>query len=168
MQENWQRSVALMLVASVALAACSSSTMIRTRPPGAKVYVNGEYIGESPARYRDSRILGATNDLEIEMDGYKDKRMTFTKDEKADVGAIIGGIFFLVPFLWTFGYKNNRLYELDPVTAEAEKSLPNLAPKVSSKAERIRELKQLFDEGIITQEEFEASKRQILFSDPPL
>jgi hypothetical protein len=38
-------------VASVVLAACSESTVIRTNPPGASVYVNERYVGASPAEF---------------------------------------------------------------------------------------------------------------------
>jgi hypothetical protein len=37
--------------ASVALCACSESTVIRTNPPGASVYVNERYVGASPAEF---------------------------------------------------------------------------------------------------------------------
>jgi len=84
------------------------------------------------------------------------------------VGAIIGGILVLVPFLWALGYKNQRLYELDPVVAEQEVIVPEAQPVEKSKADKIRELKKLLDDGLITEEEYKAAKRQILFSESAL
>jgi len=46
------------------------------------------------------------------MEGYEDFLGSFSRDEEVDVGAIIGGIFFLFPFLWTMKYKPFHTYEL--------------------------------------------------------
>jgi hypothetical protein len=35
-----------------------------------------------------------------------------SRNERADVGAIIGGIFLLFPFLWTMKYNPVHTYEL--------------------------------------------------------
>lgn len=36
----------------LALNACSESTMIRTDPPGATVWVNGDKLGTSPIKFK--------------------------------------------------------------------------------------------------------------------
>ena len=49
-----------------------------------------------------------------------------------------------------------------PKAAAPEASESNAAPDTVDAAEEIRKYKQLLDEGILTQEEFDAKKKQIL------
>jgi hypothetical protein len=48
-QSRW-RHFGVVLIA-LAVSACSESTIIRTNPPGASVYVNERYLGASPAEF---------------------------------------------------------------------------------------------------------------------
>lgn len=76
--------------------------------------MNGEYKGVTPYHYSDTKIVGSTNQVRLEKEGYETFNASFSRDEKADVGAIIGGIFFLFPFLWTMKYNPTHIYELRP------------------------------------------------------
>jgi hypothetical protein len=60
-------------------------------------------------------------------------------------------------------YSPSHTYNLQPLTAETE-TQPNIQKiqSSSSKAVKLRELKQLLDEKIITAEEFEKEKIKIL------
>ena len=101
--------------------------------------------------------------VKLEKDGYKPFITTITKDEEVDVGAIIGGLFVLVPFLWTMKYQPVHNYELQPLILQNDiipEVQTNKNPK--SKVDRLRELKQLLDEKIITTTEFEKEKTKIL------
>ena len=102
----------------------------------------------------------------MEMDGYEPLNTWLTRDEEADVGAIIGGCIVLVPFLWTMKYHPIHTYELKPldradISAKNEKN----AIQDQTKADKLRELKRLLDEEIITKEEFESEKKKILDTD---
>ena len=145
-------------------ASCSSSTMIVSNPGSAKLYVDGEEVGETPYKLRDTKIVGSVTEIRIEKEGYKPYMADITKDEEANVGAIVGGLFFLVPFLWTLKYKPIHSYQLVPLASTPlqtpAQQQQNTAPK--SKAEKLRELKLLLDDKIITQEEFEKAKAKIL------
>jgi hypothetical protein len=104
----------------------------------------------------------------LEKEGYNSFNTTFTKDEEVDIGAIIGGVFLFIPFLWTMKYKPIHTYELIPNSenlkiADKTKIQNQINPK--SKAERLRELKALLDEKVITQGEYENEKRKILEED---
>jgi len=106
------KAVALLLVISILFASCASTTIIQSEPTGAKLYLNGEPVGETPYTLTDTRIIGSTNTVLLTMNGYEDFLGSFSRDEEVDVGAIIGGIFFLFPFLWTMKYKPYHYYEL--------------------------------------------------------
>lgn len=103
----------------VLFASCSSSTLIQSEPSGAKLYMNGEYMGVTPFSYSDTKIVGSSTEIRLEKEGYEPLYTMMSRDETADVGAIIGGVFFLFPFLWTMKYKPTHNYELIPLSSAA-------------------------------------------------
>ena len=115
MKKMFIKSVSVVLAAVVLFASCSSATLIESNPSGAKVYMNGEYKGVTPYSYSDTKIVGSTTDVRLEKDGYETLNTTLSRNERADVGAIVGGIFFLFPFLWTMKYNPVHTYELKPL-----------------------------------------------------
>jgi len=139
--------------------------MIHSIPSGAKVYLNNEPVGTTPYEYTDTKIVGSTNYVKLTKEGYDPLHSSFSRNEEADVGAIVAGVFVVIPLLWAMKYKPSRTYELFPETGKdspkIELSTEEEEP-VKSKAERLRELKELLDEKIITQKEFETEKKKIL------
>ena len=161
------KTIALLLASSLLLANCASTTMIQSVPSDAKLYIDGQTVGRTPYTYTDTKIVGSTTTVKLEKDGYEPLNVTFSRNEKADAGAIIGGLLVLVPFFWTMKYNPVHEYELVPM-APKNQILNNNQPqekKTDSKADRLRELKQLLDDKIITQEEFEIEKDKILSED---
>lgn len=108
------KTISLVLAGAILFASCSSTTLIQSSPSGAKVYLNGEYAGVTPYSHTDTKIVGSSTQVRLEKEGYETLNSAFSRNEDADVGAIIGGIFFLFPFLWTMKYKPVRTYELVP------------------------------------------------------
>jgi hypothetical protein len=185
-----KRILSLFLASSLFLVSCSSYTAIETNPPGAKVYVNQAYIGKSPVVYRDSKIVGSSQTIKIEHPGYEPLYAPLSRTEKPMAGPIIAGFFTGgIAFLWGLGYDEYRTFELVPegyYQQEEAAPLPPLRPKptptenttlptpqnptspstqepvIFTKASKLRELKKLLDEGIITQAEFDAEKKKIL------
>lgn len=171
-QKLFLKVASLLLSGCIFFASCSSSTLIQSVPSGAKLYVDGESVGVTPYKHRDSKVVTSTTDLRFEMEGYKTLYASFSKDEEPNVGAIIGGIFVLIPFLWVMKYKPTHVFEL--VTLEEEnaqqskiqenkyidKSDTQSASK--SKVALLRDLKNLLDDGAITKSEYEKEKQKIL------
>jgi hypothetical protein len=150
-----------LLVLVLFVVGCSSTTVIDTVPNGAKLYMNGMYKGITPYTYSDTKILGSTTQLKFEKEGFEPLVAVLKRDEKADVGAIIGGIFFLFPFLWTMEYDPMHTFEL----RQGGATTPTQSKEIQlsgAKAEKLRELKKLFYEGLITAEDFERQKQKIL------
>ncbi|QNE40303.1 PEGA domain-containing protein [Hymenobacter sp. NBH84] len=160
---NHLRFMAGALVVTTLLSSCASSTMLQSTPPGARVYLNGEPVGVTPYQHRDTKIIGATTDVRLEKEGYETVNTSFSRDEEADAGAIIGGIFLFFPFLWTMKYKPVHSYEMRPLSSlpVAEQST---APATynASLPEQLRQLKKLADDKIITQAEYEQQKKKLL------
>jgi uncharacterized protein YceK len=157
------KTVSVMLAVVMLLSGCASTTVIQSIPSGAKVYVDGETLGTTPYSYSDTKFTGSTNFLRLEKEGYEVFNTSFSRNEEADVGAIIGGFFVWVPFLWAMKYKPTHTYELSPIVEkQSEEISVNKNCSTKSKADRLRELKQLLDEEILTQEEYEKEKKKVL------
>ena len=158
------RIISCFLAGAVLFASCSSSTMIVSNPSNSKLYIDGEMVGQTPYTHRDSKIVGSVTSVKIEKEGYMPLFADFSKNEEADVGAIIGGLMVWIPFLWTMKYKSTHSYELKPIALDNELILdaPQIQNNPQSKAVKLRELKQLLDEKIITAEEFEKEKTKVL------
>ena len=161
------RTISLLLVGSILFTSCASTTVIQSNPSGAKVYLNGEPVGTTPYTHQDTKIVGSTTTVKLEKEGYESLNTSFSRNEEADIGAIIGGVFVWVPFLWTMKYKPMHTYELTPSSGSQQTKIgPTLKQnQTQSKADRLRELKQLLDEKVITQEEYEKEKKKILAED---
>ena len=157
------KNVFVLILAVLFMSSCASTTIIQSNPSGAKLYLNGEPVGRTPYTHRDTKIVGSTTDVKLELEGYRPLFTSFTRDEEVDVGAIVAGIFVYVPFLWTMKYKPNHLYELIPFddASDSEIQLPARLHG-GSNLEKLRELKQMLDENLITKEEYDRLKKKIL------
>jgi hypothetical protein len=108
------KSIAFILSASILLSSCASTTVFQTTPSGAKIYMNDELVGNTPYTYSDTKIVGTTTIVKMKAEGYEDFTYVLKRNEEANVGAIIGGIFLLFPFLWVMDYKPMHSFELVP------------------------------------------------------
>lgn len=157
-----KHTVCGLLSAAVLLASCSSTTIIQSTPSKANVFIDGALVGTTPYQHTDSKIVGSSMVIKIEKEGYKPLVTTITRDEQVDVGAVIGGVFLTVPFLWTMKYNPTHNYQLLPVVPAEEVKASTVALPQKSKADQLRELKALVDDKVITTEEFEKEKAKIL------
>lgn len=119
----------IFLTLAIFLSACSSTTMINSEPTGAMLYLNGEKVGVTPYAYTDSKIIGTTNTVLLKKDGYQEFSGSFTRNESANVGAIVGGCIVLVPLLWAMDYKPSHSYEMMPLKAAAINQQVQVLPK---------------------------------------
>jgi hypothetical protein len=154
----------VLLACSILFASCSSTTLIQSNPPKAKLHLDGGLVGETPYTLTDSKIVGSSTSVRIEKEGYKPLFTSISKDEEADVGAIIGGLFVWVPFLWLMKYKAVHNYELVPLTTDNSTQYTPVQNQnaTSPRIARLRDLKKLLDDKIITQAEFDTEKAKIL------
>lgn len=174
------------------LSGCMSSTMIETQPKGAKVFLDNEYVGTSPVVMQDYKFATMSTYVRIEKDGYETIYTDICRDEEIDIGSAIAGFFFYYPWVWIFKYQPVHSYIMKPIemsnnndseTTQDEDldyyyeqdnpntnvsnntNLNNSVQEVSPKTKKLKELKQLFDEGILSQKEYETEKEKILKED---
>lgn len=101
----------LFLSATMFLAACSSTTMIRSTDSQAKIYIDSEFKGTGVATHTDTKMIGSTTTVRMEKPGCEPQFYNFSRNEEFDAGACAGGVFVLVPFLWIQKYKPEHVYE---------------------------------------------------------
>jgi hypothetical protein len=160
-----KNSISFLLACSVFLVNCSSTTMIQSDPPRAKLYLDGKLVGQTPYLHRDSRIVGSSMEVKIEKDGYRPLITTIRKNEEANVGAIVAGLFTVVPFLWLLKYKPVHIFELQSLTVLGTTSASELQPiqsQLRSKFKKLRKLNKQFQDHKITKDDFLKQKARIL------
>jgi len=112
------KNVICIVLASIVFASCSSTTMIRSTDPQAKIYVDGEMKGTGVATHTDTKIMGSSTSVRIEKSGCEPAYYSFARNEEFDAGACAGGVFVLIPFLWIQKYKAERTYEYNCVSTK--------------------------------------------------
>jgi hypothetical protein len=129
---NWFKLLILFMVVNLIAVACSSKTVIRSRPEGAEVYIDNVRKGVTPLPYSDTAAAGSTKQLVLKKEGYRDFCTVIRKSEFA-VGPCIGGVLVLFPFIWVLGYPDTHEFDLEELE-EKQTSLfflyPNLAPSL--------------------------------------
>ena len=168
MKKSIITKIASVVLAGVVLfSSCVSSTMIQSTPNGATLYLGGENVGVTPYLYEDTKIVGSTTSIKMEKEGYETFNTILSRNEEVDVGAIIGGLFVWIPFLWTMKYKQEHTYELTPgnnnYNNNTQTTISTQDNQITSvKVMKLRDLKKLLDEKIITQEEYDNEKKKVL------
>ena len=105
------------LAAAITLCAftgCASTTVLQSEPPGARVTINGAVVGTTPYSMTDTKIIGSTTPVRLELPGYAPLDVIVSRNEQVDVLALIGGFLLLFPFLWVMEYQPTHLYQLQP------------------------------------------------------
>jgi hypothetical protein len=134
--------------------------MVRSYPPGSKVYVNGDFVGVTPVVYTvgGAKFTGREFPVRIERTGYAPADSVLRK--QTCPGRVVGGVFTLgILFLFRnptcFVSPQDFLLEALPNTADAGGAHQ---PTVEERLDRIRRLR---DQGVITNEEFEHYRSEI-------
>ncbi len=158
------RTISLLIAGVFLFVGCASTTMIQSVPDNAKLFINGEPVGETPYKYTDEDIIFNSVDVRLEKDGYEPFYGSFSRDEEVDAAPLIGG-FCLCPifFLWAMKYKPVHTFEMVPLTNTNDNYVVPVQSSMSDqKAEKLRQIKSLLDEGVLTPEEYEREKAKIL------
>lgn len=150
----------LFLFIGAMFSSCESITMIQSAPEGAKVYMDGQMVGTTPHLHKDEKIIFSKTSFRLEKEGYEPYRFILNRNEEPEVGAIVGGFFTGgITWLWSLGYTPERTFELVPSGPAQPGKYPD---PLKGMADKLRLLKELYDEGILTQEEYEQRKKKIL------
>ena len=152
-----------LLVACCLVVGCSESAMVRSYPPGSKLYVNGEFVGITPAVYTVDSSEFSKRDFAVRLDrtGYTSAEGVLRK--QLCPGRVTGGVFTLgILFLFRGPtcFTSPQDFSLEPLPGQVVSDEGTIhQPTVEERLDRIRKMR---DEGIITPEEFEHYRREIL------
>ena len=102
--------IALIVLFSFLLASCATMVRIETNVPGATVKINNQKVGKTPLQKSLSDFAFQEYDVTIEKEGYEILNTQLAKEAK--VGPIVGGIFFIFPFLWCYGPSPYQYFDL--------------------------------------------------------
>jgi hypothetical protein len=152
------RGVALLALLA-ALAGCAESTLIRSQPEGARISVNGRFVGTAPVRFTVPRKEFTSQEFTVlaEHEGYEAAQTTLRK--RTCPGRIVGGVFTLGVVLI---FKRPTCFE-DPryVSLVALPAAPVVGQKPTV-SERLEQLDKMREAGRVTPAEYERHRRQIL------
>lgn len=159
------------------LSGTSQKVLIDSTPQGATIIIDGENEGITPSKVKIEKelndLIEGGRDIELVLDGYE-------KDGYQLKAALnpIAILNFVNIACWAIDaatgaiiqYDNTYNFQLRPVedreinesSTPTPKPAPTPTPNSTSKYEKLKELKELLDEGIITQEEFDKEKAKIL------
>jgi hypothetical protein len=110
------------------LVGCATSTRFNTTPEGAKVYINGDYIGDSPVTLDDSKSLPKRVHVQVRREGYKELDMYI--DKRLDyLNMILGITPYGAPLIfWGYTLEDKYRFDLTSLKLEGEKK-PETKPK---------------------------------------
>jgi len=148
---------------------------VNSNPSGAKVFVNGASMGTTPATLNLDR--SGSHKIRIELDGYQPYEMTLTKSVS---GWVWGNILFGGLIGLAVDAIDGALYDLNPeqvsgqlmkgegdtlqvnVIKGAPASGEKIGQLVKTPADKLKELKAIKDQGLITEEEYEAKRKALV------
>lgn len=91
---------------------CASATIIKSNPPGAKLYLDEELKGETPYTYQDKSPAGKSRIVTLKKEGYRDF-IGQIKRNKFSPGAFVGGMIFIIPLIWITEYPSEYTFEME-------------------------------------------------------
>ena len=170
--------LAAILAVALVLSSCATiltgttqRVTIDSTPPGADIIVDGRIMGTTPAKVRLDRELNAFiddgKDIRLELDGYvPDGYYLGTDIEPVTILNVICPVGFALDAVtgavmkYDSDYYNFRLLPLDESPAAAYNPMPKQESQEDD-YEKLMKLVELYEEGMITEEEFEAEKAKI-------
>lgn len=99
-------------ITAIFLTGCASSTLLKTNPAGAAVFIKGEKLGKTPFEYSDNKVAFSSTLITFKKVGYYDLDTVLKRNEEPDPIAILGGVAAIVPAFWFLKYKPLHYYEL--------------------------------------------------------
>lgn len=91
---------------------CSSTTIVQSTDKNAQISINGRSLGEGSVIHSDRKVAWfGKNRVKISKAGCSDQMFIFKRNEELDVGALIFGIFLIVPLVWVMQYQAVHEYQ---------------------------------------------------------
>ena len=108
--------VALIVLVTFTSLACSTNTKFVSDPPGAKVYVNGEFIGETPCDFNSSTGLPERYHVQLFKDGYSQLNVYIDAEMSLVWALVVIPVTFFVATPWSWTLENMYKFKLAAAT----------------------------------------------------
>lgn len=124
------RIVCLLALGLVQLTGCSTASRFHSTPMGAKLFINGDYIGETPIVYDDAYSLPKRLHVQLQKDGYEELDMYLDKQMSYPMGAGIANPYFFAMTFWAWKLDNDYRFDLTSLkkTEQVEAAPAPVAP----------------------------------------
>ncbi|NBB90265.1 MAG: PEGA domain-containing protein [Spirochaetes bacterium] len=111
-----RKLIVILVIVSFLFSSCVSATNVTfyTEPEGAQVYVDDQYLGESPASKRMTNGVWADSRVHVEAEGYKSSYTRVDKEIKA-ANLALGLLIWWPALLWVHGPEPRQRIELAPL-----------------------------------------------------
>lgn len=142
---------------AMSFAACAETAEIRSQPPGARISINGEYVGETPTDYRVKRSeLSNIFHYRAELPGYAPAEGTL--QTRVSAGRIVGMIFSLGISAAFRPPQTMRRLDIDMKPLDAA-----VAPGPELTIEqRLERLDALHSKGLVSEAEYQSQRTRLL------
>ncbi len=152
------------LLPIVILSSCLSTTRIESIPSNAKLYINGEFVGNTPYTYSDKKISGSRQEVKLVKDGFEPYIDEFSRNQKLEPNALYFGVF-LVPLFWLKEYDEVQTFDLNTAgkkIPEPQMLLERTVDSGPNPDELLRDLQFRYDNKFIDKKTYDREKKRIL------
>jgi hypothetical protein len=118
--------VALIVLVTFTSLACSTATKFVSDPPGAKVYVNGEFIGETPCDFNSKSGLPERYHVQLFKDGYSQLNVYIDAEMSLVWALLLVPVTLGVAIPWSWSLEG--MYKFKLASAGAAPAAPAVAP----------------------------------------
>lgn len=101
------------MLLSFPMVACSHRVSINSNPPGARTYVDNQFIGVTPTSFVEKSGLGKEYQIRLEKEGYR--AVTVAEKQKLSLVYLLFSLLFTcgLGILWSFTLEDRYDYSLE-------------------------------------------------------
>lgn len=144
-------------------AGCAERYVIATAPPGAEVLMDGAVVGETPYYATVPRGQLHPVPYEVKLDGFRSEHGTL--EVRVAPGRVVGAVFTLgILYIFRSPYYIESVHH---VLKWDRRAAGGVGPTGSQKRleDRLEKLKQLRDDGLLTDKELQDARDRIIRGD---
>ena len=109
--------VALIVLVTFTSLACSTTTKFVSDPPGAKVYINGEFIGDTPCDFGTKTGLPDRYHIQLRKAGYSELNVYIDAEMWLVWALLVVPLTFGVSIPWSWALEGMYQFKLEAVAA---------------------------------------------------
>ena len=124
MHGTMMKSMSMATTIVFLLSSCAHHVSLNSKPQGAKIHINDEYIGETPCQFKERTGSGKSYFFRIEKEGFKPVVQSISQTDVHTgvvVGSVLGGLLILIPYIgliWMMKLKDNYYFQLEPIHSD--------------------------------------------------